>query len=1149
VWHRRGKAATAGLSAALYSVYCGLYGEAVVSSMVSAVALMEVGRFREAVDYVQKAAKALYEAARDVFEQVKVSLQRLTELFVKAVTRVLAWVDEHKAYLFLMATGVVALSAALNLWDLIELGKSAYAASLTPFIPAGVEKYSREEAFKVLREAPDPYEKFREIAKAANAGNEKLPQPWESLRVLIMPKKSEEKRLMSGWGAELYSRYTADERMKKGLFYAVLALEEAFGVYRSALGEYAAKKAVQRVEVVEEPFKRVMYMPDLGLLTQLSEKEEAAFEDALRILRVRLNEYAVKYNLRDLLDVNEDVARRLAEAEAPELPEFSGVSFGTKAYAALVAYREYAWGRWGVFGKAAWHWLEVGGSARLFYYAPWTAYERAKRAKVGRPVAVEELVVEALRRLFLKPGADRYRGFVEELVKGGKLALMFERETKSSYVFRLYNMKEGGKLDELGISLRISKVGEGEKAGIIYALIFDVERWLGFFEQKLDAAEKAAKDVRERLPVEDLLLYMLGWVASDVAITRNKKGERVLRMTTSHLWQLAETHALFGWSGVVELRMNLTLEGPKLAVEVEAPLENLDDAIRESAEGGWLKMLGTKAGLEDLIHVKSWDDLKRWVAGHWGEVIDAVKKQLKSVEVGSGFDLTRALEELEGLKSRLADDKIAREVIAPALLLIQAERLGVDETTLRYFAAVASGAIGGDGSVSAAEGKVVSASGKHTVALHWGAVLAAYGIDAEVKKAGRGASQVVASGGGAVRLANLYFLYGPPLLEGGNERVINHKLAGAVELGAEEALNVSWEGLRRRTDKGLVAADLIISVGGVAVRYNVYLRENAIELKFQSKNRSRVELAARLLRLAGVDAELERESSRDVWRVYAYTDVLASASEELRDALANIVRRAVEHGWVDEKKAKRWLEKLEGGVAAWEGKKFMVRLSGGGALEVSFRSTSRKSVEDVVREFKAMGLEEGLHFAVRWGGEGGRVYLLAEGVRRLAWVSTHGEGEQRQRAAEFLKFLEERAKAKGAEVLRKLEALVEEGRSRGALRLVGLERDGVKVLDVKAEERDDKLYITLRAEVDGAAGEYKITFYRERRGIRYLRFYVRGGEAVARAVKLIEVLTGERPIAVEMPDGRTRIKGSGRYIDAMARYEELREAIERWSNR
>jgi len=352
----------------------------------------------------------------------------------------------------------------------------------------------------------------------------------------------------------------------------------------------------------------------------------------------------------------------------------------------------------------------------------------------------------------------------------------------------------------------------------------------------------------------------------------------------------------------------------------------------------------------------------------------------------------------------------------------------------------------------------------------------------------------------------------------------------------------------RLTPSGLVAADLTLSEAGVAVKYNVYLRENKVELQFQSTDRSRAELAALLLRHAGVGAEVKKVGGGGVWQVRAATDVLAAGRKELREALAEIIKTARDNGWVDEKKARRWLEKLEKGMAVWEGKKFMVRLVEG-ALVVRFRSTSRESVEDVVREFKAMGLEKGVHFTVRWGGEGGRVYLLAEGVRHLARVSTYGEGEQRRRAAEFLKFLEEKAKKRGGEVLRKLEALVEEGRSRGALRLVGLEKDGVKVLDVKTEEKDGKLYITLRAEVDGAAGEYKITFYRDRGGARRLMFYVRGGEAVARAVKLIEVLTGERPIAVEMPDGRTMIKGSGRYIDAMARYEELREAIERWSSR
>jgi hypothetical protein len=116
VWRRRREAASAGLSAALYSAHHGLYSEAVVSSIASAVALAEVGQFREAVEYVQKAAKALYEAAREVFEQVKVAVQRLVELFVEAVVRVLAWIDEHKAYLFLMAAGVIALNIALNVF-------------------------------------------------------------------------------------------------------------------------------------------------------------------------------------------------------------------------------------------------------------------------------------------------------------------------------------------------------------------------------------------------------------------------------------------------------------------------------------------------------------------------------------------------------------------------------------------------------------------------------------------------------------------------------------------------------------------------------------------------------------------------------------------------------------------------------------------------------------------------------------------------------------------------------------------------------------------------------------------------------------------------------------------------------------------------
>jgi len=1127
----------------LYSVYHGLYSEAVVSSVASAVALAEVSRFREAVQYVQKAAKALYKSAREVFERVKVSLRRLVKLFVEAVTRVLAWVDEHKAYLFLMAAaaaGAVALNIALDMWGLVELEKLAHFAMGTPpFIPAGVERYSREEVFSILRNDPDPYEKFKEIAKAAIAKNEKLPQPWESLRVLIMPKPSEEKKLMMG---KAYREL--DEGKKKALFYATLALEEAFGVYKSTLREYAEVrgKALQRVEVGEWPFKRVMYMPDLDRLTQLSKKEEAAFEKALEVLRKRLNEYAVKYSLRDLLDVKEDAARRLAEAEKAELSEFNDVSFGVKALAALIAYREYALGRRGVFGKAAWHWLEVGGSSWLLYYAPTTAYNKAERAEAVRPATVEEMVAEALRRLFLKPGANHYSRFIEELTKGGRLALELEeektKEKTESYVFRLYNVKEGGGLKELGVRLSIRKVGEG----IVYTLVLDA-RWRELFKPELEAAEKAAGEVGGRLPVEDLFSYMVGWVASDVAITR-RRNERVLRMSTSHLWQLAETHALFGWS-VVGLRMSLTLEGPKLAVMVEAPLEKLNEAIRRSAESGWLKMLGIKA--------ESWEGLKQRVAENWDVVVDAAVRRLGEGVRG----------ELEALRNKLNDDKVAREVVAPALLLMQAERLGVNETTLRYFAAVVSGAIDGDGYVSAAMGMVDLTSGKHAVALLWKAALAAHGIETEVRGTDR-KLDVVASGGGAVRLAGLYFLYGSPLLEE-DERIINHKLAEAVELGAEGVLSVSWEGLRR-AESGRVAADLIISEAGIAVKYNIYLRKT-VELEFQSSDRSRVELAVRLLRRAGVSAEVKKEGGRDQWYVVATTNMLAAGREELRKALAEIVRRAVENGWVEAGKAEGWLEKLEEGLTLREGwPKYKVGLSSSGALEVKFSSTNPDSIVREAQRLENMGLEEGKHFTVKMpeGGKAGYVYIRREGLAHAAWLSVHGSGRQRELTAEFVNYILQRAREAGEKVYEKATKIVEEGMSRGSLTLKGLEKEievggrrhMVKVIDGGAvkEKQNGKtlLRIKITAEVDGVRRDYEITYGRygknEARGRAYASAEAPGGrEADAKRFSaLVKALTGKEPKVYRMKNGKIIIECYEGHLEGFMRYAELAEAIKKW---
>jgi Fe2+ transport system protein FeoA len=512
--------------------------------------------------------------------------------------------------------------------------------------------------------------------------------------------------------------------------------------------------------------------------------------------------------------------------------------------------------------------------------------------------------------------------------------------------------------------------------------------------------------------------------------------------------------------------------------------------------------------------------------------------------------------------------------MAPAFLLIQAERLGVNETTLRYFGAVVSGAIGGDGHVSAALKKVELTSGEREIALLWAAALAAHSIKTKVENAGS-TFKVAALGGDAARLAHLYFFYGAPLLEG-DERVINHKLAEAVELGAEE-LDIRWEGLRQT--KSGVAADLIISEAGVAVKYNVYLREKAIELQFQSTDRSRVELAARLLRLTGVTAKVKREGVGDGWYVRATTDMLAAGRKELRDVLANIVREAIARGWIDAGKAERWLEKLESGRVLREGwPKYEVRLTDG-ALVVKFSSTNSGNIVREAQRLREMGLIEGKHFTVKMlerGGGKGYVYIRREGLAYAAWLSVHGEGEQRRLAAEFVEYILQRAREEGGEVYEKVREIIEEGKTRGSLKLEGFEREVevngrrhvVKVIGGGAEIEESRrgkklLRLKITAEVGRVEGEhtivdrvvreYTITFGRygdrnETAGFAVARANAPGGrEADAeRLSALVKALTDKEPRMYRMKNGAIIIMCGREHLDGFMRYAELADAVERW---
>jgi hypothetical protein len=382
-----------------------------------------------------------------------------------------------------------------------------------------------------------------------------------------------------------------------------------------------------------------------------------------------------------------------------------------------------------------------------------------------------------------------------------------------------------------------------------------------------------------------------------------------------------------------------------------------------------------------------------------------------------------------------------------------------------------------------------------------------------------------------------------------------------VELGAE-GLDIRWEGLRKRTEDG-AAADLIISEGDTAVKYNVYLRDR-VELYFESKDRSRAELAARLLRLAGVSAEVKRKGDEDIWRVRAATDMLAAGRKELRDVLTEIVKKAVENSLVKADKAERWLKKLESGrmlKEEWPNEVRLVR----GVPEVRFRSTNRNSIEQMVQRLRNMGFEEDKHFTVKMpekDGEEGYVYIRRKGLERAAWLSVHGEGEQQRLAADFVEHILKMAKGK---VRKKVEEIVKKGKERGSLKLERFEKkvevNGktyvVKVIGGEAVEegRGGKklLRIKITAEVDGVRSDYEITYGRYgsnnvARGFAYVRGdapEVREADA-ERFAAVIKALTGKEPWIRRMKDGKIMIVCGGGHLDGFMRFTELADAIERW---
>jgi len=528
-----------------------------------------------------------------------------------------------------------------------------------------------------------------------------------------------------------------------------------------------------------------------------------------------------------------------------------------------------------------------------------------------------------------------------------------------------------------------------------------------------------------------------------------------------------------------------------------------------------------------------------------------------------------ALNDMRCLARDCAGDKIARKFVAPTLELMMLEKAlrgGFDrEEALLRFGEMYATAIAGDGSVESrkVELAVGGELGGGATLLRLAALRSLnellpgelrFGVHTYVKE-GRYYS-ITATGEDAARLKRILAVTAPSA--GG--RYLSPKFDGLVE---EAQVDVRLGGIRR-TERG-VAADLTISEGGIAVKYNVYLH-NEILLQFRLTDRGRVELAARLLRLAGVDAEVKKVGGEDVWYVKASTNKLAAGRKELRDALADIVEAAARN--VGEETAKRWLEDLKRGITLREGwPRYLVRLVEG-ALDVRFGSTNSGNVEREAQRLREMGLVEGVHFAVKMpeGGKAGYVSILREGLERAARLSIHGSEGQRELAAEFVSYILERAKKEGREVYEKAEEIVRRGREMGSMRLTDIKgrevdvegrRHVVSVLGGGAQSEEGGsgrtlLRIKITAEVDGVRREYTMTFSRRgadnaAKGRAYARADAPGGrEADAeRFSALIKALTGKEPKVYRRSNGKIMLECGEGHLEGFMRYAELADAIAR----
>jgi hypothetical protein len=1176
-------AATTAGAAALAATHDALLSTAVVSATAAAIALAKEGAYDKAVEHVKRAAEAAYEALRDVLEKARVALERLYELFVEAVARVVGWIDEHRAWLFLAAAasaGIITWAFAHDVLGSVQLGKLALVAGLIKYgefkkpptaqeLVEAVRKRNEtvgralEELFSVVDQlyrgvAEVDEERLLGIVNQLEAA-EGVGEPWLESVVRTLEHWESGKR-----SKEERSRYA------KAAFLIVWAVlqRRAPEVYNKLMEMLKARE--EAAEVLKEALggdDREKWRKYYDVLKKLREAErevlKIAGEVESELNRIAVNLKAAAKGAKGLeevarwVEVNVREAGELAEATAYRLSRFSGASYGTRA----VAYLKAVVGDNAV-GLTALRAFAAGDLASLVANTPVRAYikllGRAQSVRRGQlsELPLEERLAVALGRV-LKDAEEReeLKHLAEAFERG--VARVEKTEKEGEYVIYAGGMKAKLELKESG--------GAELHVG-------ELTRPLA--ERKLEEARRAVEKYegmrREGIAPPPLREAQDGWLLSDVHVREDKN---VITMKTTSLEQVVTFLSAFG-VGAGEIHWG---EGERERKPVKIYIERFS-VTSEGLKAMYYVELGGeyfKKVWERLSAARSMsEDEKR-------AFIDFVVRHLE----GSRRErlrerLERWLGEWLAKAPGLKQHRVFHTLVNSLRELMQGEQdAGKRGEARRRAVGRFLYAVLGDGSVYQDEVVLVVGGGRgdkvpaEVKADLYYALLRALGYQPKITKAER-AVHIRLYGDEARRFAReaLPYLVGlERVLESvKSDEQIYSKVAKLINMARAERVKAWIEGF---TAEGKIPkARLVVEADGAAAEYPISLGEhNTVRLHFDTTDREEAERRAAVLRAVGVKAEVKKKydksRNRDKWYIDVSTNALAADSvhEAVRRAVAEFLRLCKDVGAIGEDTYRRLAAKFERGVPEWGDVRFSVVLKKDGAIEVLYQPQNPQSFSKAVEFLRGMGMRdicEGewciVHFTARGpeGSKTGYLRITVDGLRYIGWLASRGD----ERAQWLKEMLLREAERRGEGVRKRLEEYFREGEMWGSVELpiekeveVEGRRVKVRVEEVEAGIKQGKtrehLVVKVKAKVfDGTsevAVEKEARFFKSGEGYVNIHAGAEGGREAdyVRTAAVLKTL-GIEGWSVSKEGGKLKkIRLTGGALEALTRLEPVCAAL------